>query len=106
MEFEDLKGRQVLMTNLQSYIGQFPYNSPSVFNYYGVEYVPARFSDGLVAPEFEIFTPPYALTWLNGMMSLVETGGLTRCDHGLGMWVRTCADPEGSLSFSVAGNSS
>ncbi|CAK0794555.1 unnamed protein product [Prorocentrum cordatum] len=106
MEFRDLRGRQVLMDNLENDIGQFPYNSPSVFNFYSVEYVPAGFSDGLVAPEFEIFTPPYALAWLNGMLSLVDTGGLTQCEHGLGQHVRTCADPEGNLSFSVSGSSS
>ena len=48
--------------NLDTVIGQGPFGAPTVFNFYHFEYQPARFVEkGLVAPEFQIFTPPWAV---------------------------------------------
>ncbi|CAK0855040.1 unnamed protein product [Prorocentrum cordatum] len=104
MGYMDLKGRQILMASLEDDIGQWPYAAPSVFNYYDVEYSPPGLSDGLFAPEFQIFTPPLALTWLNGMLSLVNTGELSRCEGGIGQHTSTCSIVEGQLNFSVSSN--
>jgi len=38
MEFKDDSGRMIMMMNLENKIGQFPYQSPTVFNYYLPDY--------------------------------------------------------------------
>jgi uncharacterized protein (DUF1501 family) len=68
---------------MEELIGQAPFNSPTVFNFYRPDYQPPRFTTGLVAPEFQIYTPPFALGFLNGMKSLI-TGGLSNCEDGFG----------------------
>ncbi|CAK0846847.1 unnamed protein product, partial [Prorocentrum cordatum] len=105
MEYVDLRGRQIYTDYLDEIVGQWPFWSPSVFNYYSAEYAPAGLPDGLVAPEFEIFTPPFAIQWLNGMLSLVDSGSLDQCNEGFGLSSRTCNQPEGNLSFSVSSSS-
>jgi cullin-associated NEDD8-dissociated protein 1 len=106
MEYRDATaGRLDVLMDLQDDIGQFPYETPWVFNYYSPEFQPTDFTDGKVAPEFEIFTPPLALNWLNGMLSLVEYG-LSQCDEGIGYHTRSCLVPEGSITWTPTGNSS
>lgn len=78
-------GRNVLFSNLMPLIGQFPYSSPSVFNYYLPGFKPSDFPEGTVGPEFEIFTPPMAISFMNGMTSLIERGlGPSHCGGGFG----------------------
>ena len=55
-------------------IGQFPYASPSVFNFYLPEFKPSGFPEGHVGPEFEIFTPPIAIRFMNGLTNLIDRG--------------------------------
>jgi cullin-associated NEDD8-dissociated protein 1 len=105
MEYRGTAGRLDVFRNLQEVVGQFPYESPSVFNFYGVDYHPTGFADGMVAPEFEIFTPPLALGWLNGMLSLIDHG-LSTCDKGIGVRIRSCNFLEGGITWTSAGNSS
>ena len=85
MEYKDNTGRNVLFSNLMPLIGQFPYSSPSVFNYYLPGFKPSDFPEGTVGPEFEIFTPPMAISFMNGMTSLIERGlGPSHCGGGFG----------------------
>eukprot|EP00746_Dinoflagellata_sp_MGD_P086016 gnl/MRDRNA2_/MRDRNA2_34029_c0_seq1.p1 gnl/MRDRNA2_/MRDRNA2_34029_c0~~gnl/MRDRNA2_/MRDRNA2_34029_c0_seq1.p1 ORF type:complete len:1786 (-),score=331.31 gnl/MRDRNA2_/MRDRNA2_34029_c0_seq1:135-5372(-) len=75
MEYKDEKGRAVIMKNLLNDIGQWPYQPESVFNFYLPDYQPDSFAaKGLYAPEFQIFTPPAAMGFLNGMFSLISRG--------------------------------
>eukprot|EP00746_Dinoflagellata_sp_MGD_P168408 gnl/MRDRNA2_/MRDRNA2_99843_c0_seq1.p1 gnl/MRDRNA2_/MRDRNA2_99843_c0~~gnl/MRDRNA2_/MRDRNA2_99843_c0_seq1.p1 ORF type:complete len:1948 (-),score=297.36 gnl/MRDRNA2_/MRDRNA2_99843_c0_seq1:198-6041(-) len=83
MEYKDTKGREIQMRGLLSTIGQWPYEPDSVFNFYLPDYQPDRFPNGLVAPEFQIFTPPLAMGFLNGMFSLIQ-GGLRKWGGGFG----------------------
>ena len=76
-------GRNVLLENLMPFIGQFPYRSPSVFNFYLPGFKPADFPAELVGPEFQIFTPPMAIGLANGLTSLIELG-LGPCSGGFG----------------------
>lgn len=83
MEYKDRVGRNVLLENLMPLIGQFPYRSPSVFNYFLPSFKPADFPPGMVGPEFQIFTPPMAISFTNGLTSLIELG-LGPCSGGFG----------------------
>jgi len=96
---------------LQDKIGQFPYESPTVFNFFDAEYQPPAFQEEpepepepeaeeepapepLVGPEFQILTPPWTMGFLNGMTNIVDEGmgspfgfddgeaGLTHADKG------------------------
>jgi len=96
LEYKDNTGRNVLFSNLMPFIGQFPYSSPSVFNYYLPGFKPSDFPEGLVGPEFEIFTPPMAISFMNGMTALIEHGlGPMSCDGGFGFEApRNCSNGE------------
>jgi len=83
MQYVDKASRPVVIENLMERIGQWPLHSPSVFNFYSPEHAPDAFPEDLVAPEFEIFTPPLAINFANGMMSLIDHG-LGPCDKGFG----------------------
>merc|ERR1711998_500854 len=83
MEYSDNQNRQVILKELEEVIGQSMTHSPSVFNFYTPFYAPSRFSSGLVAPEFQIFTAPFAVGFLNGITSLIDNG-LVECEEGFG----------------------
>lgn len=76
---------EVELSNLLYLIGQAPYQSPTVFNFYLPEYSPmGPIGDSqLVSPEAELATTPHILQTLNGMFSLVSNG-LTSCSGGFG----------------------
>eukprot|EP00927_Polykrikos_kofoidii_P059399 TRINITY_DN54558_c0_g1_i1.p1 TRINITY_DN54558_c0_g1~~TRINITY_DN54558_c0_g1_i1.p1 ORF type:complete len:1948 (+),score=287.27 TRINITY_DN54558_c0_g1_i1:50-5845(+) len=97
MEYEDSKGRSIVLDNVEDTLAQMPYYSPSVFNFYSVNYQPSSFPDGLVGPEFQIFTAPAAIGFLNGILSMIDNG-LSHCEAGIGFG-DTCFTPEGSLAF-------
>eukprot|EP00931_Biecheleriopsis_adriatica_P030525 TRINITY_DN1799_c0_g1_i2.p1 TRINITY_DN1799_c0_g1~~TRINITY_DN1799_c0_g1_i2.p1 ORF type:complete len:1902 (+),score=314.24 TRINITY_DN1799_c0_g1_i2:62-5767(+) len=100
---------QIVLDRLQDVIGQFPYQSPSVFNFYMADFEPPSFSEAMsasttstasgpgpepepepepVAPEFQIFTPPYFINWLNGMESLIHDGvSHPSCGSGGGLGI-------------------
>ena len=94
MEFESKNGHEIELYWTQSRIGQNPYQSPSVFNFYLPEYMPmGPVADRLlVAPEAELATAPYIIQALNGMFSLINNG-LTSCMSGFGTSKakRTCS---------------
>jgi len=109
MEYSDKEGREVIMQppdadSLRDVIGQWPYHAPRVFNFYTPDYRPAGWAPGLSAPEFEIFTPPFIIGWMNGVFDMIEMG-LNRCDTGFGMNVPSCnnaPDYNGVLNFTEA----
>ena len=88
MEYTSVDDRHVELSSMQSRIGQFVFESPSVFNFYLPEYTPPGpvMEAGLVAPEAQICTTPNLISFLNGMVSLVMDG-LTSCWKGFG-WLR------------------
>merc|ERR1740129_477638 len=45
MNYEDAKRWPVVFKNLENAIGQFPYKSPTVFNYFSHDFMPAHFTD-------------------------------------------------------------
>lgn len=62
-------------------LGQQPYVSPSVFNFYRPGYVPPRtaFSDGgLVAPEFQIANEVSVIGWVNFLAEELRRSSRTR----------------------------
>lgn len=83
MEYEDGQNPQVTLHPLHDVIGQFPFRSPSVFNFYLPSFEPARFPAGLVAPEFQILQPPLLVGAINGMLAIINNG-LSACDGGFG----------------------
>lgn len=79
------------------------YRSPSVFNFYLYDYQPhgAAAAAALWAPEAQIFTAPYVIAWLNGMLSLTRYG-LTNSYDGFGSWLKNTGAPDGALAFAPA----
>ena len=68
-------------------IGQAPYNSPSVFNFYKSDYQPMGdiIDKNLVAPEFEIFTDVTSVQLPNVLWWLIYEGiKRNSADTGLG----------------------
>jgi len=90
MEYVDHAGRNVVMENLMGSIGQWPHHAPSVFNFYLPDFKPEAFTDSTVGPEFQILTPPAAISFMNGMFSLIEHG-LGQCDAGFGYHAEGCS---------------
>jgi len=83
MEYVDANHSEIAMDKLEDAIGQEPYVSPSVFNYYQSDYQPSSFSGNVVAPEFQIFTAPMAVGLVNSLMSMIDYG-VSACGKGLG----------------------
>lgn len=81
--------REIVLQDLEDVFGQAPYQTPSVFNFYLPEYQPPGWPHGVVAPEFQIFTAPFMLGFLNGMLALIKNG-LSSCDEGFGLFHQTC----------------
>lgn len=102
MEYQDVAHEDVVFRELQDVLGQFPFQSPTVFNFYLADFnlpMPVTTSmpdsmqeleqpEQLVAPEFQIFTPPHFIGFLNGMSSLIKNGVSDRCDSGNGFGIR------------------
>jgi len=101
MEYRDKVGREVQLRGMMDAIGQWPYSSVDVFNYFQPEFHPEGFADDLVGPEFQIFTMPNILNYINGMTSMMEYGA-SNCYGGLGWPVPGCAG--GSFAFTEAGD--
>jgi hypothetical protein len=88
---------------MQEIIGQMPYESPSVFSFFGPGYQPpGDFSKvSLVAPEAQILTMNTITGMLNGLSSLISNG-LSPCQHGFGSspkYIRSCRYPWGHLKY-------
>jgi len=94
LEYKDKQpDRLVVLDFLQDTIGQFPFRHKSVFSYYLPDFKPDSFPDGLVAPEFQIFTPTQMINFVNGAASLIDRG-FGSCDRGFG--TEAPDDPDGS----------
>jgi cullin-associated NEDD8-dissociated protein 1 len=67
---------EIYIRNLDSFLGQEPYNAPSVFNFYQSEFQTSGGVEnaGLYSPEGQILTLPTIIRFLNGMLNLVEAG--------------------------------
>eukprot|EP01046_Picozoa_sp_COSAG06_P003587 COSAG06_NODE_142_length_22286_cov_5.328751_4_plen_1124_part_00 len=84
--FEPNNGQEFEMSHLDLQIGQQAFKSPSVFNFFLPDYVPAgpAAKAQLYAPEAGILTTPFVIGYMNGIASLVDNG-LTSCDGGFGV---------------------
>ncbi|CAJ1440523.1 unnamed protein product [Effrenium voratum] len=85
MEFEDAAKRSIFFDEVQEAIGQEPFASPTVFNFYRPDYSPSGFPEGKVSPELQIFDSSSAVNFLNGLFSLITHAGVTDCELGLGV---------------------
>merc|ERR1711959_234955 len=83
MEFQNEAHMETILTGINKVIGQEPFQSPSVFNFYQTDFQPSSFSSGVFAPEFQIFTAPWAIGLTNGLMSMIDYG-VSECDDGFG----------------------
>ena len=74
---------EIHLADLKGKIGQEPFGSPSVFNYYKPDYSPAgKISQaGLYSPEAELLTSPLTVGMFNALHSLVDYG-LHSCESG------------------------
>lgn len=106
LEYKSKSEMEINLFKLGESIGQFAFQSPSVFNFYLPEFSPAGpvQEAGLVAPEAQIATAPYLIGYLNGVSSLIDNG-LTSCHRGFGdhngqiSGGRYCHMPQGSDSI-------
>jgi len=83
MEYVDTNHDSTVLNKLDDLIGQEPFQSPSVFNFYQPDYQPPAFSGDIVAPEFQVFTAPWAVGLINGLFSMIDYG-VSSCGKGLG----------------------
>jgi cullin-associated NEDD8-dissociated protein 1 len=108
MEYVDSNHSEIVFDKLDDVIGEEPFQSPSVFNYYQPEYQPSSFSDGRVGPEFQIHTAPNAVGLINGLMSMIDHG-VSAMDKGLGysltnQWDYPWYYKQGEYQLQQAGN--
>lgn len=92
---------------LDQVFSQSPYESPSVFNYYQVEYQPLGdiLDRGIYAPEFQIHTDMTSLGLANAIRTLVYDGirdligrrGYSQADLDLSYEINLVADPDALL---------
>ena len=99
MEFEDTKERDLLFQSMQGRIGQEPFASPTVFNFYMPDY---ELPSGQIAPEFQIFESASLVNFLNGMFSLIDHQGVTDCNFGFGVRTDSCDYSTGSLKLKLS----
>jgi cullin-associated NEDD8-dissociated protein 1 len=87
LEYEPSHGQDVFLNYMETKIGQWSFNSPSVFSFFLPEYQPPGkvLDNGLVAPEAELGTAPLLVGFLNGMRSMIDYG-LTGCKSGYGTY--------------------
>merc|ERR1740129_1796215 len=116
MEYKDSEEAITVVRDLSEVMGQFPYKSPTVFNFYLADYALPSMKMGAepepepepepmepepepesepepepIAPEFQILTPQYFVGYLNSMTSLIHSGVGKNCDkrgEDLGIDVR------------------
>ena len=83
LEVEKKNGEEIVESYIYNKIGEMATMTPSVFNFYQSDYQPAgKISlSSLVSPEGQLINAPTVLSWLNGVLSLVEYG-LTNCYYG------------------------
>jgi hypothetical protein len=90
MEFTDLPGRMAIMKDLSKTMGEFPYQQPTVFNFYQPQYASHGFPDDMVAPEFQILDAPRVVSFTEAMISIIKNQGLSDCDGGYGIPSWSC----------------
>ena len=103
LEYRDDQGDLLLLNDLTKQIGQWPYQSPSVFNFFEADYMPPTFERlsaepesesepepepesepepepelemgmTLTAPEFQIYTAPMVVGLLDALTSVISQG--------------------------------
>ena len=76
LEYRSFESREVALNDMELSVGQQAFMSPTVFNYYLVEYMPPGpiGEANLYAPEAQLLTSPLIVGYLNGMVSLVDSG--------------------------------
>lgn len=89
MEYRAFTRGELDLYDVDGRIGQYVFESPSVFNFYLPEFAPAGAitNAGLVAPESQIYTTPNLISFLNGMSALLHDG-LSSCHGGFGSQVQ------------------
>jgi len=87
LEYTAIRGRDVFFSYMEQKVGQWAFNSPTVFSYFLPEYQPPGeiLNNNLVSPEAELGTAPLMIGFLNGMKSLIDYG-LTGCKRGFGSY--------------------
>lgn len=85
LEWQPAHGQQLTLLNTEASIGMEAFNAPSVFGYYLPEYAsPGAVADARVkAPELQLGQTPFIIRYLNGMVSLIDSG-LSSCNDGFG----------------------
>jgi len=102
MEYTDVDQTNVVFRHLNDLIGQFPYNSPDVFNFYKYQYeLPQKHlgpnaAPTLYSPELQLLTPPNLVSYLNGMASVIKFGVSDLCadTQGIGIHVHFTEGPD------------
>jgi hypothetical protein len=64
-----------LASHWEDTIGEFPFQHPSVFSYYLPDFKPDNFPDGMVAPEFQVFTSTQIISALQRRQILWAING-------------------------------
>ena len=85
------------LTDPANAIGQMPYHSPSVFNFYRPGYVPPQTplgDQGLVAPEFQIANEASVLGWINFIAWFIRYPLDTVRYSAMGEFTALSDDPE------------
>ena len=124
MEYKDGAGDPVFFRELQDLIGQYPYQAPSVFNFFSSDFeLPMESmmsepesepeaeaeaeaeaeteseSGPVLGPEFEIFTPFYFTNFLNVMFSIIAKGVSFSCDGEYSVGLHTIVMENGNYVF-------
>jgi uncharacterized protein (DUF1800 family) len=94
LEFEPRNGVEFELSFMENKIGMFAFRSPSIFNFYLPDHIPAGPASkaSLYAPEAEILSAPFVIGYMNGVASLVDNG-LTSCDSGFGVGMGISYNP-------------
>ena len=74
-----------LSQSLYSYFGQYPTQSPSVFNFYNDNFVPDNFEfkiRGFVGPELSLYTSSYAVAMNNFIIAILENCSIQKQMRG------------------------
>jgi len=94
MEYKTWYGGEVQLRDMMSITGQWPYSSTDVFNFYHPNFHPEGFPDGMVGPEFQIWTMPNVMGYINAMSSTLAMGH-GQCNGGMGWGRDPHARPHG-----------
>lgn len=108
LEYQSRDSMEVILPDIDGKIGMEAYGQPTVFGFFLPENRPSGpiTEAGLVSPEAQLGTPPLIVGYMNGIVSLIDSG-LTNCNLGFGTsYGRNCrnittssATSDGALSY-------